>query len=79
MDVCVCVCVCVCVWWGGIYLAQNGAVVNTMIDFGVEAADVLLIAAQGGGMCSEESYSICVRSNRFFYSPKSSSPVSGPT
>ena len=38
--------------WGGIYLAQNGAVLNTMIDFGLEAAAVLLKAAQGGGLCS---------------------------
>ena len=43
-----CVCVCVC----GIYLAHIGAVVRTIIEFGVKAAAVLLIASQGGGLCS---------------------------
>ena len=36
----------------GIYLAQIRAVVHTIIEFGVEATAVLLIASQGGGLCS---------------------------
>jgi hypothetical protein len=44
----------VCVFVCGIYLAQNGAIVNTIIKFGVEVAAVLLthVASQGGGLCS---------------------------
>lgn len=61
----------------GIYLARNETVVNSVIELGVEAAAVQLVASQVG-LCSLEPYSNRVMGNRFFPFPKSSSPVPVP-